>query len=100
MQEWEYFSPIFSTSAAWFVNVENVVPISSLDDLRGKGLTLCTPLGAANSDALESMIRKGELERYRPLRWEACFRMLSRGRVDVVGQPEATGLWHIKNSGG
>ena len=69
--------------------------IETLEDMSGK--TLCLPRGYHPYDVVQKLIRAGAV-RMTPNTMEQCFRLLSRGRVDIVASTEFDAAGAIKSS--
>lgn len=77
-----FSDPYFEVPQRLYTYVGDETPIETVADMVGR--VLCNPIGYSTPEPLGEMIRDGQVEREQPTDLEACFRLLSRGRVDAV----------------
>ncbi len=87
-----YFSdPIYIITTLFFVRQDADISFEHDSDLQG--LTACKPLGYHLRD-IQDFLDQDLIEVVRPNTMESCFRMLRRGRVDLVPINEHVG-WGV-----
>ena len=87
-EEFYYSDPIYTITTLFFVRQD--ADISFVHDSDLKGLTACKPLGYHLRD-IQDLLDQDLIEVHRPNTMESCFRMLHRGRVDLVPINEHVG---------
>ena len=88
MEEFYFSDPIYTITTLFFVRQD--ADISFVHDSDLKGLTACKPLGYHLRD-IQDLLDQDLIEVHRPNTMESCFRMLHRGRVDLVPINEHVG---------
>jgi polar amino acid transport system substrate-binding protein len=88
-----FSEPFYTTVVSLYISKDR--PIKELSDLRGK--TYCRPLGYEKS-GLETLINVYHLKDVRPVSIDACFQMLSLGRVDAVPIAQEVGRYILSQN--
>ncbi len=91
MEAFHFSDPIYIITTLFFVRKD--ADISFVHDFDIRGLTVCKPLGYNLTD-IQGFMDQVLIEVRRPNTLESCFRMLLRGRVDLVPINEHVG-WRI-----
>nr|WP_291321767.1 transporter substrate-binding domain-containing protein [Desulfonatronospira sp.] len=90
-EEFYFSDPIITVTNLFFVRKD--ADISFVHDSDLKGLTACKPLGYSLTD-IQSFMDQDLIAVQRPNTVESCFKMLHRGRVDLVPINEYVG-WEV-----
>ncbi|MFO7727443.1 MAG: transporter substrate-binding domain-containing protein, partial [Desulfonatronovibrio sp.] len=91
MESFYFSDPIYTITTLFFVR--NDTDLSFVHDSDLQGLTACKPLGYHLRD-IQDFLNKDFIEVRRPNTMESCFKMLRRGRVDLVPINEHVG-WEV-----
>ena len=98
VKDFLFSQPIYSVKAYFFVRSDFNKPFKNMQDL--KGLTACLPVGYS-SDTIQQFLDKELITiGMRPSNDAACFRALSKRRVDLYGINVITGWDVIKKTFG
>lgn len=88
LKKWLFSDPVVTFGDRPVVAADSDISVKNLEDF--KGLTSCLPVGWSTLDKIQKMIDAGEMKQSNPRNLESCFKLLKRGRVDVVVMDKPT----------
>lgn len=92
-----FSDPLIEVRQFVYLSAHTPMTFTGPEDFRGR--VVCAPLGFSLPEALETMIRQGDLRRDTPSDLTACVRMVATGRADAFVLDEYTGSAAIINAG-
>ncbi len=92
-----FSDPLMEVRQFVYLSTHTRMSFTGPEDFQGRAV--CAPTGYALPDALEAMVRQGDLTRETPSSLEACVRMVASGRADAFVLDEYTGSTAVIHAG-